>query len=129
MENKDDYKLVYSSLHGLLDTICYDGVNSFAPDKISCSEYSLNRPAIQFKSKIEKAYFIYVIEVNRVISNDIIQSWINYSKICTLLYIIVPDEIKANIELVLVKEIFNYSVVPYQIRIDNNNNRTAIINF
>jgi len=129
MVNRDDYKLVFYAVHGILDNSYYDGVNSFAPDKISCSEYSLNRPAFQFltkKDKDENFTLIYVIEINHIITNEIIQSWINHSKNCNWLFLFVPEEIKPNVEISIAKEISNYSVISYRIE-QKGKNRNVII--
>ncbi|MGA2408252.1 MAG: hypothetical protein ABSF81_16085 [Bacteroidales bacterium] len=132
MEYRNDYKLVFFTLHEKLDDSYYNGVNSFAPEKISCSDYSLSKPAIKFLTKNENkgsALLTYVIEINEIITNEIIQSWINHSKACKFLYIIVQEKIKANVESILAKEISNYSVIPFHFERKEGNNRNVIIEF
>lgn len=130
MENRDDYKLIFYVVHAILDNSYYDSVAAFAPDKITCSEYSLYRPAFQFTTKKdvkEEFFLIYVIEINHNITNEIIQSWINHSKNCDFLFLYVPEEIKINIESRLAREISNYSVISFRIE-KKGRNRFAIIN-
>jgi hypothetical protein len=127
MEDNNDYKLVFYTLHEILDNSYYNGVNSFAPDKNTCSEYSLSRPAIQFSTNEETNFLRYVIEINRNITKEIIQSWIKHSQGCNHLFIIVPEEIKTNVESILVREISNYSVIPFRIEMKGKINRTVKI--
>jgi hypothetical protein len=127
MENRDDYKLIFYSVHEILDGSHYDGVNSFAPDKITCSEYSLTRPAFKFTTDKEKIFLIYVIEINQIITKEIIKSWINYSQECSFLRIIVPEEIKTNVESILAREISHYEVLPFRFRKKGRSNRIVEI--
>lgn len=124
----DDYRSVFYTLHGILDNSYYNSVNPFAPNKLTNSEYSLSTPAFQFTTnEKEEVSLIYIIEINHIISNDIIHSWIRHSEKCNFLCLFVPNDISSNVESLLASKISNYKVCPFHFEKKGKNNRNVII--
>lgn len=120
MEKRDvnnDYLRVLSVLQVKLIDSRIDRVTSSVPQFHHINNvYSITDPAIKYGSK-EMPLTIYDIEIYTPhIGDEIIQKWINHSSSCICYRLLVPEEIKANVESICVRVgMTNYEVIPYHI--------------
>ncbi len=117
MNTIDDYKSVYYTFLEILATTKIDGV-SFSPKLLTFCEYSLIQPAFSTEGSMNS---IYVIEINYALTDEIIDSWINYSSKCKLLYILVREDILMSVERILSTKISNYKVLSFRFEEKNGN--------